>query len=99
MVGQIDWGALERSDWTARPRAGAYAPYSKFSVGTAVLIDSGEIFNGAAIENVSFSLTSCEERAAIIAVQSSICRSVTLSGVRHSWGLSELLAKPFTRFA
>jgi cytidine deaminase len=77
MVGQIDWAALEQSAWAARARA--YARYSNFSVGAAVLTDSGGIFSGANIENVSFSLTICAERAAIIAaVHSSACRLAAL---------------------
>ncbi len=47
----------------ARDRA--YAPYSKFRVGAAVLCADGKIFSGGNIENSSFSLTTCAERVAI----------------------------------
>lgn len=43
----------------------AYAPYSQFPVGAAVLMDSGRIFTGCNVENASFGLCNCAERTAI----------------------------------
>jgi cytidine deaminase len=43
----------------------AYAPYSKFKVGAAVLTATGEIFPGCNIENASYGLSICAERNAI----------------------------------
>src|SRR5690625_5754686 len=46
-------------------RKKAYAPYSKFLVGAAILCQSGNIYSGCNIENSSYSLTCCAERVAL----------------------------------
>jgi len=43
----------------------AHAPYSKFHVGSAILLTSGEIFSGCNVENASYGMTNCAERTAI----------------------------------
>jgi cytidine deaminase len=43
----------------------AYAPYSHFHVGAALITDTGEIFTGCNVENTSYCLTICAERNAI----------------------------------
>lgn len=49
----------------AEARKKAYAPYSKFSVGVAILLENGEIITGSNQENASYPSGLCAERTAI----------------------------------
>lgn len=63
---ELDDAMADRLVAAARAAAGnAYAPYSHFPVGAAVLTAGGEIVSGVNIENVSSGLTVCGERVAI----------------------------------
>ena len=46
-------------------RKNAYAPYSKYAVGSAVLADSGEYYDGVNVENAAYPSSMCAERSAI----------------------------------
>lgn len=48
----------------------AYAPYSNFHVGAAILLSDGKIVEGANIENISFGATNCAERSALFTAAS-----------------------------
>ena len=59
----MDWSQLTTLAWQTRDLA--YAPYSQFLVGAAVIDEVGNTFAGCNVENLSFGLTICAERTAI----------------------------------
>ncbi len=79
-----DQDELVRSALAIRQQA--YAPYSKFLVGAAVLTDDGAVFTGTNVENASYGLTLCAERVAAAAAVAAGQRKITAVAVATAGG-------------
>ncbi|MCW2662905.1 MAG: cytidine deaminase [Mycobacterium sp.] len=64
----VDWNALR--DKAIHAAAAAYAPYSRFGVGAAALVDDGRVLTGCNVENISYGLGLCAECGVVSALHS-----------------------------
>ncbi|HEY6070601.1 MAG TPA: cytidine deaminase [Chthoniobacterales bacterium] len=64
-----------------KAKLAAYAPYSKFAVGAAILTKNGRMFTGCNVENVSLGLTICAERSAAAAAIAAGDKEFVMIGV------------------
>jgi cytidine deaminase len=76
---------LVAAAWQAREKA--YAPYSQFFVGAALLAADGRIFVGCNVENISYGLTNCAERVAIGAAVAAGVRKFSVVAVVADTGV------------
>jgi len=81
MASMTDTQRVQLVESAIRARENAYAPYSKFSVGAAVLGTDGRIYTGCNIENVSYGMTMCAERTALFKMVSEGCKKFSAIAV------------------
>lgn len=77
----------ELAQYALNARSNAYAPYSHYQVGAALLTLDGQIYTGCNIENASFGATNCAERTAFFKAISDGKRD--FSGIAIAGGLEE----------
>lgn len=74
-------GVLNLIEIAAKARSNAYAPYSQFKVGAALIDNNGVIHSGANVENGSYGLSNCAERSAIFSAVSQGMKSISAIAV------------------
>ncbi len=81
-----DFDLLVKKAYEGREKA--YAPYSNFKVGAAVLAEDGKIYTGCNIENASYGATNCAERTAIFKAVSEgnrTIKAIAIVGVENDY--------------
>lgn len=76
-------GDKELMGFALAARHMAYAPYSGYQVGAALITDDGQLFTGCNVENASYGATCCAERTAIFKAVSEgkrVIKSIAIAG-------------------
>ena len=71
----------------------SYSPYSKFKVGAALRLTNGEVVTGTNVENISYGLTICAERAALVRAVSQFGPEIRIEAVAVT-NLNEAASPP-----
>ena len=71
-------GLLEQARAVAR---NSYSPYSGFKVGAALRLTTGEVVTGTNVENVSYGLTMCAERSALVRAVSEFGPGIRIAAI------------------
>ncbi len=80
----IDWESLSLAARSVRGHA--YAPYSEYRVGAAILAADGHVYTGVNVENVSFGLTVCAERTALGSMITAGCQEIVAIAISTADG-------------
>ena len=78
-TGKADLEALMKQARLAAEHS--YSPYSEFKVGAALRLSNGEVVTGTNVENISFGLTICAERSALVSAVSQFGPEIRIEAV------------------
>ena len=76
----------ELFDLAMEARKAAYAPYSSYQVGAALVTEDGSVYTGCNIENASYGATNCAERTAIFKAVSEGHRKIKMIAIAGGSG-------------